>query len=77
MATYTTVADATAAIQAHSICSLFMATPMKYVVYYPPSYTVPGGALVDRGGDDLAALNLLYDQIDTFWNAQRLQIAAQ
>lgn len=77
MASYQTVSDATAAIQAHPLCASFMATPGSYVVFYPDAYTIPGGASVPVGIDPLASLNLLYDRIDQFWQAQRLQVSAQ
>lgn len=72
-----TVESMTAQIQAHPLCASFTVTPQKYVVFYPETYKVPGGAAVQRGSDDLAALTLLYQRIDNFWNAQRLQVAAQ
>lgn len=77
MANYQTLDEAKAAIQAHPICVSFVELPRSFVVYYPAAYTINGGALVQRGGNDLAACNLLYDRIDAFWNAQRLQIAAE
>jgi hypothetical protein len=77
MAAYTTTADAVAAIKAHSVCALYMETPGSFVVYYPASYVVPGGASVPRGLNELDSLNRLYDLIDQFWNAQTLQISAQ
>lgn len=77
MANYTTVDEAKAAIQAHPVCASFYELPLNLVVYYPAAYTMPGGVVVQRGTDDLAAYNLLYDRIDAFWNGQRLQIAAE
>jgi hypothetical protein len=77
MANYTTVDEATAAIKAHSVCAVFQTTPGFFVVYYPNSYRIPGGASVKRGTDDLSALNQLYDTIDRFWTTQRLKVAAQ
>lgn len=79
MANYPDVPTATAAIQAHPVCATFKAIPAAFVVYYPPTYTVPGGAMVKRGApeNDLVMLNQLYDLIDRFWSAQRLQVPAQ
>ena len=77
MAAYTDIASAQAAIEAHAVCAQLLTTPGFFVVYYPSTYTIPGGASVKRGGNDLAALNQLYDVIDRFWNAQRLKVAAQ
>lgn len=77
MASYLTESDATAAIQAHPLCAQFTVTPGSLVVFYPDAYTIPGGASVPVGLDKLAALNLLYDRIDQFWNAQRLKVTAQ
>lgn len=74
MASYQTESDAQAAIEAHPACAQFMSTPSSYVVYYPAAYVIPGGASVPVGVDPLASLNLLYDRIDAFWQAQRLQI---
>jgi hypothetical protein len=73
---FTTVADAQAAIQAHPLCAQFLTTPQKYVVFYPAAYTIPGGAAVAIGTDQLAALNLLYQRLENFWNAQLLQVPA-
>jgi hypothetical protein len=73
---YQTVSDATAAIEAHPLCAQFMTTPQKFCVFYPTTYTIPGGAAVARGNDDLAALNLLYQRLQTFWTAQHLQVSA-
>jgi hypothetical protein len=77
LATYTDIPTATAAIQAHPACSTFKALPGAYVVYYPAAYVVPSGTTVRRGSNDLVSLNLLYDNIDRFWTAQRLQLPAQ
>lgn len=74
MASYQTASDAQAAIEAHPACAQFMSTPGSYVVYYPAAYVIPGGASVRVGVDPLASLNLLYDRIDAFWQAQRLQV---
>ena len=60
------VESATAAIQAHSLCSEFVAITGRYLVYYPPKYRIPGGATVVRTGNDVAALNALYNQIVAF-----------
>jgi hypothetical protein len=75
MVTYQSEADALAAIQAHPLCADMLTTPTRYAVFYPPTYRIPGGVAVQRGMDDLAALNLLYERLQDFWNAQRLQIA--
>lgn len=77
MASYQTASDAQAAIEAHPLCAQFMSTPGSFVVFYPDTYKMPGGAAVQRGMDDLAALNMLYDRIEQFWQAQRLQVSAQ
>lgn len=77
MASYQTESDAQAAIEAHPLCASFNATPGSFVVFYPDTYTLPGGASVPRGLDALASLNRLYDTIDNFWQAQRLKVAAQ
>lgn len=77
MAMYQSNADAIAAIQAHPVCAEYFSTPGSFVVFYPDAYKIPGGASVPRGLDDLAALNLLYDRIEQFWQAQRLQVPAQ
>jgi hypothetical protein len=73
---FTTVAEAQAAIEAHQLCQSFLTTPTQFAVFYPDTYKIPGGASVKRGNDDLAALTLLYQRLDNFWNAQRLQVAA-
>ena len=73
---FATTADAIAAIQAHPMCSEFMTTPTKYVVFYPDAYKIPGGAAVPIGTNQVASLTLLYQQVDAFWQAQRLQIPA-
>ena len=73
---FATVADATAAIQAHPLCAQFMATSQKYVVFYPTAYTIPGGAAVAIGNNPLASLNLLYQRLQTFWQSQTLQVSA-
>jgi len=74
MASYQTESDAQAAIEAHPACAQFMNTPGSFVVYYPAAYVIPGGTRVPKGTDPLASLNLLYDRIDAFWQAQRLQV---
>lgn len=76
MASYLTVSDAQAAVEAHPLCASFMNTPGSFVVFYPDTYKIPGGASVPKGINQLAALNLLYDRIDAFWQAQRLQVSA-
>jgi hypothetical protein len=63
---FTDVATAAAAIQAHSLCAEFLAIAGRYLVYYPPKYRIPGGATVVRTGNDVAALNSLYNQIVSF-----------
>lgn len=73
---FTTTTDAIAAIQAHPLCAQWLATPQKYVVFYPSAYAIPGGAAVPVGTDPLASLNLLYQRLVNFWAAQRLQIPA-
>lgn len=75
MASYQTVNEAQLAIEAHPACAQFMSTLGSYVVYYPAAYVIPGGASVPVGVDPLASLNLLYDRIDAFWQAQRLKLA--
>jgi hypothetical protein len=70
------IPTATAAIEAHDACAQLVTLPNAYVVYYPPAYVIPGGTMVQRTGNDLASLNLLYASMDNWWNAQRLQIAA-
>jgi hypothetical protein len=69
------LAVAQALVEAHPICQSFMSTPSQFVVFYPDTYKIPGGASVKRGLDDVAAMNQLYRVIDDFWNAQRLQVA--
>jgi hypothetical protein len=71
------VSDAETAIQAHPLCAEFLTTPTQFVVYYPSTYTLPGGVTVKRGSDDLAALNLLWQRLENFWTAQTLQVSAQ
>lgn len=71
-----TVESVTAQIQAHPLCASFVTTPQKFVVFYPSTYVVPNGAAVQRGSDDLGALTLLYQRLENFWNAQRLQVPA-
>lgn len=75
MMAFTSVAEAQAAIEAHPICESLTITSTRYVVFYPSAYRVSGGVSVMRGSNDLAALNVLYERIDTFWKSQRLQIA--
>ena len=70
------VSDAQTAVLAHPLCADFVTTPQKFVVFYPDAYTIPGGCAVQRGSDDLSALQLLLRQLDDFWNVQTLQIAA-
>jgi hypothetical protein len=69
MASFTDTDSAIAAIQAHPACAEFVTLPGKYVVYYPFPGKMPGGALADRKGNDLAALTLLYNKIDSFWSS--------
>lgn len=77
MATYQSKAEAVAAIQAHPLCADYMETPGSFVVFYPDTYRIPGGASLPRGMDELATLNMLYDRLEQFWQAQRLQVSAQ
>ena len=63
---YTDVPTATAAIQAHPLCESFVAIADRYMVYYPPKYRIPGGATIVRTGNDIAALNALYRQMQSF-----------
>jgi len=74
---FVTLSDALAAVYAHPLCQSFQETPTQYVVFYPSTYKIPGGVTVQRGLDDLAAMTLLYQRLDDFWNAQRLQVAKQ
>ncbi len=74
MTPYPDIPTATAAIQAHPACQSFSARPNAYVVFYPPAYVIPGGTMVQRTGDDLASLNLLYTNLDNWWQSQTLQI---
>ena len=74
--TFQSSADALTAIQAHPLCAEYLATPTKFCVFYPSTYRIPGGCAVQRGTDDLTALTLLYQQLETFWAAQRLQVSA-
>jgi hypothetical protein len=71
---FATLADAQAAVEAHPLCQSFAVTPSRFVVFYPDTYKIPGGAAVDRGNDELAAMALLYKRIDDFWKSQRLQV---
>ena len=72
--TFQTEADAIAAIEAHPVCQAFVQTPNNYAVYYPSTYSIPGGVTVPIGLDPIASLTTLYGLIDNFWNAQRLQV---
>jgi hypothetical protein len=74
-AAYTSIADATAALQAHPACHQLDVRPTAYLVMYPPGYIFPQGTIQHRDGDDLTDLNALYDKVDAFWSAQRLKIA--
>ncbi len=70
METFETVDDAIAAIKAHAACAEFVdSVAGKYIVYYPFPGKMPGGAIVDRKGNDLLSLNLLYAKIDQFWSS--------
>lgn len=60
------VPTATAAIQAHPLCAEFVSMTGRYLVYYPPQYRIPGGVMVIRSGNDVAALNTLYNQMVSF-----------
>jgi hypothetical protein len=67
---FTDVDTAIAAIKAHAACAEFVDNvPGKYIVYYPFPGKMPGGAITNRKGDDLVALNLLYAKIDQFWQS--------
>jgi hypothetical protein len=72
---FATLADAQTAVQSHPLCQSFLVTPTQYAVFYPDAYRVPGGVAVKRGNDDLAAMTLMYQRLENFWNSQRLQIA--
>lgn len=76
MGPFTDIASAVAAIQAHDACATLLTLANAYVVYYPAAYVIPGGTMVQRTGNDLGSLNLLYTNVDNWWQAQRLQIAA-
>lgn len=63
-------------IEAHPLCASFVTTPQKFVVFYPDAYVIPGGTAVQRGSDDTAALQLLLQQLNGFWDVQSLQVPA-
>lgn len=74
MDTFQSSGDALAGVKAHPLCSSYMETPSKYVVFYPDTYRIPSGTAVQKSGDVLADLSLLYRQLENFWQAQRLQV---
>lgn len=71
----TSANDALNAVKSHPLCQSYLETPTRYVVFYPSAYKIPGGAAVQKSGDVVADLTLLYQRMENFWQVQRLQVA--